>query len=195
MQLEFESERLSFRPLTTDDLDLEISLWTDAEVTKYITGETSSVDEIENLMPAVTQRGGGGAVGLWCITERSNQEKIGHAALLPLPVAAEDTEFELLENNGWPDRDIEIGFVLKREFWGFGYATEACTRLLEFFFTETKLDAVFATTASENLASQKVLMKSGMRDIGLIPAFAGKYPGFRLTREIWEVENGTNELG
>ena len=192
MRLEFESERLLFRPLEADDLDLEIALWTDVEVARFITGEASTVEEIKRLMPVVTQRAGNGCVGFWCLTDKSTQEKIGHVVLLPLPVEAEDTEFELLESEDWPDRDIEIGFVLRRSSWGSGYATEACTRLLEFAFRETDLDAVFATTDYENHASRNVLRKSGMRDVGLIPAFAGVYPGFKLTREDWKTEKGAS---
>ena len=69
MYLEFESERLYFRPLDENDLDLEIALWTDAEVARFITGEKSTVPEIEKLMPIVTQRAGNGCVGLWCLIE------------------------------------------------------------------------------------------------------------------------------
>lgn len=185
MYLEFESERLYFRPLDENDLDLEIALWTDAEVARFITGEKSTVPEIEKLMPIVTQRAGNGCVGLWCLIEKPTRKKIGHVALLPLPTVAEDTEFELLQSDDWPDRDIEIGFVLKRDFWNLGYATEACAGLLAFTFQETELDTIFATTDPKNHASRKVLRKTGMREIGLIPAFGAKYPGFKLTRQEW----------
>ncbi len=185
MRLEFESKRLYFRPLEENDLDLEIDLWTDVEVVRFITGKASTVEEIKELMPVVTQRAGSGGIGFWCLIQKSTQKKIGHAALLPLPVEVEDTEFDLLESDSWPDRDIEIGVVRKRNSWGNGFATEALVHLLEFAFRETDLAAVFATTDPENHASQKALRKSGMRDVGLIPAFAGQYPGFKLTREEW----------
>ncbi|MGR3615724.1 MAG: GNAT family N-acetyltransferase [Paracoccaceae bacterium] len=185
MHLEFESERLHFRPLETGDLDLEVALWTDGEVTRFINGDPSTVDEIEELMPAAIKRAGNGCVGIWCLINKSTGEKIGHAVLLPLPVEAENTEFKLLESDDWPDRDVEIGYVLRRSHWYSGYATEACTRLLEFAFQETDLKAVFAVTDPNNHASQRVLKKSGMHAVGLIPAFADQYPGFKLTRAQW----------
>lgn len=191
MRLEFDSERLHFRPLLESDLDLEIALWTDVEVARFVTGRASTVAEIKELMPMVTQRTGNGCVGFWCLSDKSTQEKVGHAALLPLPIETEDTEFELLEREDWPDRDIEVGVILKRNSWGLGFATEACTRLLDFAFDETDLDAVLATTDPENRASQRMLRKSGMRDIGFISAYAGRYPGFRLTREQWKTKKDT----
>ncbi|MFC6584973.1 GNAT family N-acetyltransferase [Sulfitobacter aestuariivivens] len=77
-------------------------------------------------------------------------------------------------------------------FLGVGYATEACTRLLEFAFSETMLNAVFATTDDENHASQNVLTKSGMRAVGPVRAFAGEYPGYKVMREDWVSEKGLN---
>ncbi|MEM7269901.1 MAG: GNAT family N-acetyltransferase [Pseudomonadota bacterium] len=185
MQLEFQSERLHFRPLGLDDLDLEIALWTDIDVVRHVSGAVSTIAQIKDLMPVVTQRGGGGCIGIWSLTEKLSGEKIGHAVLLPMPVEAEDTEFELLESDDWPDRKIEIGYILKKSSWGSGYATETCARLLEFAFAETGLSAIYATTDPENLASQNVLKKCGFQSLGLIHAFAGFYPGFRIAREDW----------
>ncbi|WP_160116420.1 GNAT family N-acetyltransferase [Ruegeria sp. AU67] len=48
----------------------------------------------------------------------------------------------MLQRYQWPDRDIEIGFVLKRSTWGAGYATEACARLVEFAFLESSMDTI-----------------------------------------------------
>lgn len=183
MKLEFQSKRLHFRPLVESDIDIEVALWTDPKVVHFITGEVSTVEEIRELMPVVTMRAGSGCIGIWCLIEKTTNEKIGHAALLPLPTDAEDTEFELLQSDQWPDRDIEIGFVLKRSRWGAGYATEACARLVEFAFLESSIDTLYATTDHQNFASQNVLKKCGFQDLGLIRAFAGHYPGFKIERQ------------
>lgn len=186
MNLVFESERLSYRPLDASDLDLEIALWSNVEVTRFIRDEVATAEEVEAFMPIVTQRAGGGCIGIWSLTEKSSQEKIGHAVLLPLPIEAENTEFEFLESDAMPDRDIEVGYVIRPDYWGLGYATEVCRRLLDFAFSETALDRVVATTDPRNLVSQRVLRKCGMRDLGLIQAFAGEYPGFEITRDDWK---------
>ncbi|WP_207383719.1 GNAT family N-acetyltransferase [Ruegeria denitrificans] len=183
MKLEFQSKRLHFRPLVEGDIDIELALWTDPEVVRFIAGEVSTVEEIRELMPVVTKRAGSGCIGIWCLIEKTTNEKIGHAALLPLPTDAEDTEFEMLQSDQWPDRDIEIGFVLKRSTWGAGYATEACARLVEFAFLEASVETIYATTNHQNLASQNVLKKCGFQDLGLIRAFAGHYPGFKIERQ------------
>jgi RimJ/RimL family protein N-acetyltransferase len=66
-----------------------------------------------------------------------------------------------------PDnREGYIGYVLNRNFWGQGYATEAAQALLGFGFNKLKLHRVFATCDANNVASAHVMEKIGMRQEG-----------------------------
>jgi RimJ/RimL family protein N-acetyltransferase len=62
----------------------------------------------------------------------------------------------------------EIGYVLARESWGLGYATEATRRLLAFGFKELGLHKISATCDPENRASVAVLRKNGMHQEGVL---------------------------
>ena len=63
-----------------------------------------------------------------------------------------------------PDnQEGSIGYVLNRNFWGQGYATETAQALLEFGFNQLKLHRIFATCDPKNTASARVLEKIGMR--------------------------------
>ena len=55
----------------------------------------------------------------------------------------------------------EIGYVLARESWAHGYATEATRRLLAFGFNELGLHKISATCDPENRGSVAVLAKNG----------------------------------
>jgi len=84
-----------------------------------------------------------------------------------------------------PDAEIEIGFFFKPTAWGRGYATEVCKRLLRFAFKEVSLDEVVASVDEENVASKKVLEKSGLINRGRTRSY-GKYsPIYRITRDEW----------
>ncbi len=61
-----------------------------------------------------------------------------------------------------------IGFLLNREYWGKGYATEAARELVRFGFDELKLHRIFARVFPENAASIRVLEKCGMIREGLL---------------------------
>lgn len=185
VNLSFESERLRFDPLAMDDFDLIVDQWTDPEVVRYVGGETYTVDKLTEEMPKYVRRCADGCIGLWRLTVKATGEKLGTAALLPLPVELDDTDWDLLVGDDIPDGDIEVGYILKRAAWGKGYATEACTRMLRFAFEETPLDDIVACTDPANTASQNVLRKSGLFDLGMIRAYQSGVPGFRITRDEW----------
>ncbi len=60
-----------------------------------------------------------------------------------------------------------LWYVINRQDWGKGYATEAASRLLRFGFEEAGLRHIFAECQLDNLASARVLEKIGMRPDGL----------------------------
>ena len=61
------------------------------------------------------------------------------------------------------NREAFIGYCLSRDSWGQGYATETAKGLLSFGFSQLRLHRIFATCDPLNLASARVLEKSGMQ--------------------------------
>ena len=184
--LYFESKRLTYRPLDLGDLDLTIEQWTDPNVTRYVVENTVPESVLIREMPLYCRRAGpGGCIGIWVMTSKRTGEKLGTAILLPMPIDADDTEWDLLGTDAIPDREIEVGYILKRSAWGNGYATEACKRMLQFGFEHTPLDEIVACIDPENTTSRSVLLKSGLREAGLFNAYALQIPGFRITRQEW----------
>lgn len=60
-------------------------------------------------------------------------------------------------------RDWEIGWMVHPDAWGHGYASEAARRVLDFAFYELDAHRVIAFCDVENLASERVMQKLGMR--------------------------------
>ncbi len=185
MNLTLESERLLLRPLDEADIDLGYELLMDPAVMKYVGGEAYTRERVESESRVVVRRGGGGCIGIWCVTDKATGEKLGTGVLLPLPIEEKDTDWDLVEGEALPDAEIEVGYLLKPSAWGKGYATEACKRLLRFAFEDTPLTDIVAVTATENAASQHVLRKSGLRATGVRRAYGGDCPGFRVTKAEW----------
>lgn len=57
----------------------------------------------------------------------------------------------------------DIGFAFLPQHWGNGYAHEAATAVLEYATRELALKRVVATTRIDNVSSQKLLEKLGLR--------------------------------
>ena len=184
MNLVLYSKRLTFTPFNASDVDLAMEMFTDAEVLKFA-GGVMEEDEIRRDMSNWTKRGGNGCIGIWCISDQGSGEKLGSAALLPMPVEEDDTDFSLVIPGRMPDRDVEIGYFLKRSAWGQGYATETCKRLIRMAFEESPLTEVVATFDIGNVASRNVLEKVGFVNRGTMRCYGEEGPNYRITRDEW----------
>ena len=71
--------------------------------------------------------------------------------------------------------EVEIGYRLLREAWGQGFATEGATELVRYGFDDLGLYRIIGVTHRDNVASQRVLQKAGLRPDGW-----GRYYGQRL---------------
>jgi RimJ/RimL family protein N-acetyltransferase len=58
--------------------------------------------------------------------------------------------------------NVEVGWRLAAEHWGYGYATEGAQAALEFGFTELKLSEIVSFTVPANFRSRRVMEKLGM---------------------------------
>jgi ribosomal-protein-alanine N-acetyltransferase len=68
-------------------------------------------------------------------------------------------------------RRAEMGYVLAREAWGRGYATEAAQALVAYGFGPLGLHRIAATCDPDNTASARVLQKIGMTYEGRLRAY------------------------
>lgn len=62
--------------------------------------------------------------------------------------------------------EIEVGYWLGQPYWGQGFMSEAVAAVLDIAFARPGTHLVGATTALNNLASQKVLARAGLRNMG-----------------------------
>lgn len=64
------------------------------------------------------------------------------------------------------DGSVEIGYGISPEFWGRGFATEAVKAVTEWALSEPNVNRITAETEEDNIASQRVLEKSGFVPTG-----------------------------
>lgn len=67
---------------------------------------------------------------------------------------------------GPPDETnaVEIGYAVEPPYWGLGYATEAVAAMVA-WAKQTGAGTIKASTEKDNVASQKVLLKNGFRQV------------------------------
>ncbi|MEM6345811.1 MAG: GNAT family N-acetyltransferase [Bacteroidota bacterium] len=101
-------------------------------------------------------------------------------------VSIRETDHELIWN---------IGFWTHPHHQGNGYMTEAVKRILDFGFTEFKAESIEADYATWNIASERVLHKSGFKFVKHIPEGFKKHGHWveenqvRIMRSDWKRED------
>ena len=148
-----ETARLLLRSFTPADVDDLLSMDGDARVMRYIgaNGGARSRDEvvgaIGRIIEFATDHPG---MSLLHASERATGRFVGGCGLFPVPDGSAS----------------ELAYRLPYACWGHGYATEMARAVLAHGFHALGLTRVVGLTYPENVPSQRVLLKIGMRDEG-----------------------------
>lgn len=145
-----ETDRLILRCLTMDDLDALAVLYRDPEVRQYFPERTLTYEETkEELEWIIKVYYGQYGYGLWATIHKPTGAFIGRCGLLPWTI---EERFE-----------VEVAYLLDRAFWGQGLATEAAAAIVRYGFERLDVARLICLVDHENLASQRVAAKIGMR--------------------------------
>lgn len=145
----FETSRLMLRPVQESDAPFILRLFRSESWLEYI-GERGVYTEKEartyireKMYPQLKKVG----YGNYVVTRKTDNTKLGTCGLF---------DREGLEG-------IDIGYAFLPEFEGQGYAIEAAERIKTAGIEIFKIENITAITAKENLRSQRLLEKLGLR--------------------------------
>lgn len=146
--MNLETERLILQQYSLSDKENFIELFTDELVMKQVDKAVLTLEKAEELWKKLTEdfypRG---LDTIYAVFTKKDERFIGNASIRPRPEKKED----------W-----EIGYILRSDEWGKGFATEIAKRLIAFGFDKLNLPEIFATIDDDNLGSIKVAEKAGM---------------------------------
>ncbi len=80
----------------------------------------------------------------------------------------------------------ELGYWIGVPYWSRGYASEAAHAIVEYGFSELRLNRIYATVFAGNAASRRVAEKAGMRFEGCMRQHVSKWGKF-LDMEVYGV--------
>lgn len=144
-----ETQRLTLRTVTMDDMDEVARTWdldgapisrdgAEAQIERMMKNHrTNAQGTFVHLCLAIVHKDDGQFIG-WCGLDHTDRAKAN-------PV---------------------LFYLLLRQYWGRGLATEAARAVLRHGFCELRIPEIVAGASAENLASKRVLEKIGMRYLG-----------------------------
>ena len=167
----FKSERLGFRNWDPTDLDDFTLLNRDPEVMRHFPSPLTREDT-KTLMDRLQRQFAEKGYTYFATELLQTGEFMGFIGLVWQEYKAPFT----------PATDI--GWRLRKQFWGKGYATEGAKRCLEFAFNTLGLQKVVSVCPVSNHRSETVMKKIGMRKEGEF-----EHPGLpgnsRLNPCVW----------
>lgn len=150
----FETERLFLRPTAPDDAEFVLKLFNTPKWLKNI-GDRGvySIEEAGlyikmRMIPQMERLG----FSNYTIVRKSDNEKIGICGL-----------YDRAGLDG-----LDIGFALLPEFEGNGFAFEAASKLVQVASDEFEITEIQAITSTDNISSQKLIEKLGLKFAGTV---------------------------
>ncbi|MEO7530298.1 MAG: GNAT family N-acetyltransferase [Sediminibacterium sp.] len=159
-----ETERLYLRQWKPTDAATYIAMNHDQHVMEFFPAtltETQSLDHMNRMISQIDEKG----YGLFAVETKADHSFIGF------------TGFSHPTFDAYFTPCIEIGWRLVESYWNKGFATEAAEACLNFGFKKLALTDIYSFTFVDNIRSEKVMQKIGMKKEGEFdhPLLAGHY--------------------
>jgi ribosomal-protein-alanine N-acetyltransferase len=142
-----ETLRLTLREFTAQDADALALVLSDPETMRHYPAPYDRTG-VEQWIERNRRRYRDDGVGLWAMELKKPQELIGDCGIILQQVDGEPL--------------YEIGYHLRRDLWGRGFATEAAIACRNWAFTNLKTDRLISLIRPENLPSIRVAERVGM---------------------------------
>lgn len=168
-----ETRRLVIRPFVIEDSEGMYHNWaSDPRVTKYLTWQNhKNVEETKSIIERWINDFNNSSSITYGIEYRENSEIIGSINCFNV-----DLTF----------KKAEIGYCLSYNYWNNGLMTEALRAFICFCFETLKLETINACHHFENLASGRVMLKSGMKYVSSSERLNNiQIINYTITKEDW----------
>jgi [ribosomal protein S5]-alanine N-acetyltransferase len=142
-----ETSRLILRVFRPDDADALARVLSDPETMRFYPAPCDR-PKVEQWIARQIRRHAEHGLGLWAMILKSSGELAGDCGL-----TIQDVE---------GTNEIEIGYHVRRDFWGQGLATEAARACRDLGFARLPVERLISLIRPENLQSRRVAEKNGM---------------------------------
>jgi [ribosomal protein S5]-alanine N-acetyltransferase len=142
-----ETKRLLLREFTSEDVQALAHILSDSETMRFYPSpldQIGVVDWIERNRLRYKKDGH----GLWAMVLKLTDELVGDCGLTG----------QVVDGN----REIEIGYHVRRDWWGQGLAPEAALACQDYGFRQLSVNRLISLIRPENLPSRRVAEKMGM---------------------------------
>lgn len=168
--MRIDTKRLYLREMNENDMDSLKAILQDT-ITMHAYEHAFSDEECHIWLDKQLARYQTDGFGLWAVIEKKSDCMIGQCGL----------SWQAVEKQP----HLEIGYLFNRAYWHQGYASEAAQACKNYAFETLKQERICSIIRDNNVASQKVAKRNGMR---IIQSFVKEYYGISMPHDVWSVE-------
>jgi RimJ/RimL family protein N-acetyltransferase len=184
MAADFETDRVVLRQFVESDAPLLLALDSDPVVMRYVgpyglPNEAPYRERIRTYFQPYYSKGPD--FGFWVAEEKKSGQFIGWFHLRPA------IDYRFAREAGFLAGEFDVGYRLVRTAWNKGFATEVTRALVNRGFARPAVEAIVACVLVPNVASVRVLEKSGLRKVNefLLPGFDVPAAKYSISRADW----------
>jgi ribosomal-protein-alanine N-acetyltransferase len=161
---ELETERLLLRYFRPADIDLIHRLiYSDPEVYPFWGGRARSREEVEERVILWMHGAQAGEFSNLAVVRKEVDQVIGFVAIQAN--VASGIRFAEAPTSPFNSIEVEVSYVLGRDYWGKGYAYEACQPLIEYSFRDLRLPRLVNSIEPMNTRSISLARRLGFQAV------------------------------
>ncbi len=161
------TKRLVLYPLTADDIEESVAVYSDEAVMQFLDGGTRDRQTATHMIQANERCWSIDGWGIWAVRDSNTKAFLGECGLSMI--------------TDLPGAEVEFVCTLTRQSWGRGYSTEAGHVVLNDAWRRYSGDQIHAVILPGNTHGASLLIRLGFRRLD-----DQRVGG--ITRHVWEMQ-------
>ena len=161
------TDHLSLRPWNPEDSGALVTILQEKDILYYFPDKSPlSREKVDRYIAHHLAHWAEFGYGHWAVISREDGHLLGWNGLEYLPEINE----------------TEVAYLLSRQVWGRGYATEAALAAVHYGFEQARLDVIVGLVHPENVGSVRVLEKCGLTFVDQLTLWGLEMSRYRLLK-------------
>ena len=174
MKIHIRTPKLILRDIMDSDLKDMYELDSNPEVHKYLgRNPVTHLDESEKVISSIQKQYLDYGIGRWAVIDKKTNSFMGWAGIKFETKVRDEMDY------------YDLGYRLKKEYWGQGFASEAALACLRYGFQNMRLNEVYGGAHAHNSASNKILKKVGLKYLETFEFDGESHHWYGISREEW----------
>ncbi len=174
MKVHIETEQLIIRDIEEYDAQGIFELDSDPEVHEFLGKNTiKTIEEAKQIIALIRKQYVKHGIGRWAVVDKKTNDFIGWTGLKYEQALRKEFSY------------YDLGYRLRKKYWGKGIATETAIASLKYGFEKLDLKEIGAAANVNHIVSNKILRKVGLKFIDTFDYEGMPHHWYNIKKSEW----------